>query len=36
MGPYKTSTPKIFKLDVHLGFMQVPLSTNFPINNVCF
>ena len=31
MGPHTTSTPKIFKLDVHLGYMQVPLSTNFPI-----
>ena len=27
MGPY----PKIFKLDVHLGDMQLLLSTNFPI-----
>ena len=31
MGPHTTLTPKIFKLDVHLGYMQVPLSTNFPI-----
>jgi len=34
MGSHTTSTSKIFKLDVHLGYMQVPLSTNFPIN-VC-
>ena len=31
MGPRTTLTPKIFKLNVHLGYMQVPLSTNFPI-----
>ena len=31
MGPHTTLTPKIFKLDVHLGYMQVPLSANFPI-----
>ena len=31
MGPHKTLTPKIFKLEVHLGYMPVPLSTNCPI-----
>ena len=31
MGPHTTLTPKNFKLDVHLGAMQVPLSTNSPI-----
>ena len=31
MSPHITLTPKIFKLDVHLGYMLVPLSTNFPI-----
>ena len=31
MGPHTSLTPKIFKLNVHLGYMQVPLSTNFPI-----
>ena len=30
MGPHTTLTPKIFKLDGHLGYMQVPLPTNFP------
>ena len=31
MGPHTSLTPKIFKLNVHLRYMQVPLSTNFPI-----
>ena len=31
MGPHTTLTPKIFKLNVHLGYMPVPLSTNCPI-----
>ena len=31
MGSHTTLTPKIFQLDVHLGYMQVPLSANFPI-----
>ena len=31
MGPHTTLIPKIFKLDVHLGYMLVPLSTNCPI-----
>ena len=31
MGLHTTLTPKIFKLDVHLGYMLVPLSTNCPI-----
>ena len=31
MGPHTTLTPKIFKLDVHLGYMLVPLSTKCPI-----
>ena len=31
MGPHTTLTSKIFKLNVHLGDMQVLLSTNFPI-----
>ena len=28
-------TPKITKLDVHLGYIQVPLSSNFSIK-MCF
>ena len=31
MGPHVNFTPKISKRDVHLGYMQVPLSSNFPI-----
>ena len=31
MGPHTTFIPKICKLDVLLWYMQVPLSTNFPI-----
>ena len=31
MGPHTTLIPKVFKLDAHLGYMQVPLSTDFPI-----
>ena len=31
MGPHTTLTPKISKISVHLGDMQVPLSTNFLI-----
>ena len=34
MGPHTSLTPKIFKLNVHLGYMQVPLSTNFPIKTM--
>ena len=33
MSPHITLTPKIFKLDVHLGYMLVLLSTNCPIKN---
>ena len=35
MGPHTTLTPKISKISVHLGDMQVPLSTNFLIKT-CF
>ena len=31
MGSHVTFTPKISKLDVHLGYIQVPLPSNFPI-----
>ena len=31
MGPHVNFTHKISKLGVHLGYMQVPLSSNFPI-----
>ena len=31
MGPHTTLIPKIFKLDVHLGDMEVLLSINCPI-----
>ena len=31
MGSHTRLSPKIFKINVHLGYMQVPLSTNFPI-----
>ena len=31
MGPHVTFTSKISKLDIHLGYIQVPLSNNFPI-----
>ena len=36
MGSYVTFTPKISKLNVHLGNIQVPLSSNFPIYSVVF
>ena len=32
MGSHVTFTPKISKLDVHLGYIQVPLSSNFHQN----
>ena len=35
MGSHVTFTPKITKLDVHLGYIQVPLSSNFLIK-MCF
>ena len=31
MGSHVTFTPKISKLDLHLEYIQVPLSSNFPI-----
>ena len=31
MGPHVNFTPKLSKLNVHLGYMQVPLSSNFLI-----
>ena len=31
MGSHVTFIPKISKLDVYLEYMQVPLSSNFPI-----
>ena len=31
MVPHVNFTPKISKRDVHLGYMQVPLSSNVPI-----
>ena len=34
MGSYATLSPKISKLDIHLGYIQVPLSSNFSIKNV--
>ena len=35
MGSHVTFTPKISKLDIPLGYIQVPLSSNFPIK-MCF
>ena len=31
MGSHVAFTPKVSKLDIHLGYIQVPLSINFPI-----
>ena len=31
MGSHATFIPQISKLDVYLEYMQVPLSTSFPI-----
>ena len=36
MGSHVTFTPNISKLDVHLEYIQVPLSCNFPIYSVVF
>ena len=36
MGPHTTLTPKISKISIHLGDMEVPLSTNFLIKTVFY